>query len=194
MRLFDITLSMFLIALLSPILFIIIILVKYNLGTPVFFKQSRPGINGKPFLIYKFRTMKYITDSKGNQLPDYKRLGSFGKFLRSTSIDELPELWNVLRGEMSFVGPRPLLMDYLRLYSARQARRHEVKPGITGWAQINGRNSITWKEKLDMDIWYVDNKSFWLDIKILVITLVKVIKREGINVDGIVTMDKFKGN
>ena len=194
MRLFDITLSIFLIALLSPILFIIIILVKYNLGTPVFFKQSRPGINGKPFLIYKFRTMKYITDSKGNQLPDYKRLGSFGKFLRSTSIDELPELWNVLRGEMSFVGPRPLLMDYLRLYSARQARRHEVKPGITGWAQINGRNSITWKEKLDMDIWYVDNKSFWLDIKILVITLVKVIKREGINVDGIVTMDKFKGN
>ncbi len=194
MRLFDILLSIFLLALLSPLILFIIFLVKYNLGSPIFFKQSRPGIKGKPFLLYKFRTMKNINNSDGDQLPDDNRLGPFGKFLRSTSVDELPELWNVLKGEMSFVGPRPLLMDYLPLYSARQARRHEVKPGITGWAQINGRNSITWKEKLDMDIWYVNNKSFWLNIKIILITIVKVIKREGISGDGIATMDKFKGN
>lgn len=194
MRLFDILLSIFLLALLSPLILFIIFLVKYNLGSPIFFKQSRPGIKGKPFLLYKFRTMKNINNSDGDQLPDDNRLGPFGKFLRSTSLDELPELWNVLKGEMSFVGPRPLLMDYLPLYSARQARRHEVKPGITGWAQINGRNSITWKEKLDMDIWYVNNKSFWLNIRIILITIVKVIKREGISGDGIATMDKFKGN
>ena len=194
MRLFDILLSIFLLALLSPLILFIIFLVKYNLGSPIFFKQSRPGIKGKPFLLYKFRTMKNINNSDGDQLPDDNRLGPFGKFLRSTSVDELPELWNVLKGEMSFVGPRPLLMDYLPLYSARQARRHEVKPGITGWAQINGRNSITWKEKLDMDIWYVNNKSFWLNIRIILITIVKVIKREGISGDGIATMDKFKGN
>lgn len=194
MRLFDILLSIFLLALLSPLILFIIFLVKYNLGSPIFFKQSRPGIKGKPFLLYKFRTMKNINNSDGDHLPDDNRLGPFGKFLRSTSVDELPELWNVLKGEMSFVGPRPLLMDYLPLYSARQARRHEVKPGITGWAQINGRNSITWKEKLDMDIWYVNNKSFWLNIKIILITIVKVIKREGISGDGIATMDKFKGN
>lgn len=194
MRLFDILLSIFLLALLSPLILFIIFLVKYNLGSPIFFKQSRPGIKGKPFLLYKFRTMKNINNSDGDQLSDDNRLGPFGKFLRSTSLDELPELWNVLKGEMSFVGPRPLLMDYLPLYSARQARRHEVKPGITGWAQINGRNSITWKEKLDMDIWYVNNKSFWLNIRIILITIVKVIKREGISGDGIATMDKFKGN
>ena len=164
------------------------------MGSPILFKQLRPGFKEKPFIIFKFRTMRNAINSDGSQLPDNQRLDSFGKFLRSTSLDELPALWNVYKGDMSLVGPRPLLMEYLPLYSLRQARRHNVKPGITGWAQINGRNSISWNEKLDMDVWYVDNKSFLLDLKILFLTLFKVIKRDGINKNGYITTDKFKGN
>ncbi len=193
MRIFDILVSFLLLTLLLPLLTIISILVKYKLGSPILFKQSRPGQNGIPFLILKFRTMVNLTDSIGNQLPDNERLTSFGRFLRSSSMDELPELWNVLKGEMSLVGPRPLLMEYLPLYSKIQARRHKVKPGITGWAQINGRNSVSWEEKLEMDVWYVDNKSFLLDLKILFLTVFRVIKKDGINKKGHATIDKFKG-
>ena len=193
MRIFDILVSFLLLTLLLPLLTIISILVKYKLGSPILFKQSRPGQNGIPFLILKFRTMVNLTDSIGNQLPDNDRLTSFGRFLRSSSMDELPELWNVLKGEMSLVGPRPLLMEYLPLYSKIQARRHKVKPGITGWAQINGRNSVSWEEKLEMDVWYVDNKSFLLDLKILFLTVFRVIKKDGINKKGHATIDKFKG-
>ena len=194
MRIFDITISFLLLVLISPLLIIISILIKYKLGSPVLFKQLRPGQNGKPFLILKFRTMENLTDSFGNQLSDNERLTSFGKFLRSSSIDELPELWNVFKGEMSLVGPRPLLMEYLPLYSKNQARRHAVRPGITGWAQINGRNSVSWEEKLEMDVWYVDNKSFLLDLKILFLTFFIVINKEGINKKGHATVDKFRGN
>jgi len=194
MRIFDITISFLLLVLISPLLIIISILIKYKLGSPVLFKQLRPGQNGKPFLIIKFRTMENLTDSFGNQLSDNERLTSFGKFLRSSSIDELPELWNVFKGEMSLVGPRPLLMEYLPLYTKNQARRHAVKPGITGWAQINGRNSVSWEEKLEMDVWYVDNKSFSLDLKILFLTFFIVINKKGINKKGHATVDKFRGN
>ena len=167
-------------------------LAKFNF--PILFKQSRPGLQGKIFSIYKFRSMTSERDKEGVLLSDDLRLTKFGKLLRSTSLDELPSLWNVLKDEMSLVGPRPLLVEYLPLYSSKQARRHEVKPGITGWAQVNGRNAISWDEKFDLDVWYVDNKSIWLDIKILSMTIKKVITRSGINQDRQATMEKFKGN
>ena len=179
---------------LSPVLVLVAILVKLNLGAPILFSQERPGLLGKPFQMYKFRSMLDARDSNGKLLTDAERLTSFGRFLRSTSLDELPELWNVLRGEMSLVGPRPLLMEYLELYSSDQARRHDVKPGITGWAQINGRNAISWEEKFKLDVWYVDHQSFWLDLKILCLTVLKVIRREGVNSVGNVTIAKFSGN
>jgi len=194
MRIFDILLSLLFLVILSPVLIIIALSIKYKMGSPVLFKQLRPGFKEKPFIIFKFRTMSNAINSDGSEFPDSQRLDSFGKFLRSTSLDELPELWNVCKGDMSLVGPRPLLMEYLPLYSLTQARRHNVKPGITGWAQINGRNSISWNEKLDMDVWYVDNKTFLLDLKILFLTFFKVIKQHGINKNGYITTDKFKGN
>jgi len=178
----------------TPIFLIVFFLAKIKVGSPIFFKQARPGLNGRIFNIYKFRTMTNEIDKDGNLLPDKDRLNNFGKFLRSTSLDELPGLWNVLKGEMSLVGPRPLLVEYLSLYSERQSRRHNVKPGLTGWAQINGRNAITWNQKLELDIYYVDNQSFWLDIKILFMTVKKVIVRDGVSHDNHVTVDKFKGN
>ena len=194
MRFFDIFFSLTLLIILSPLFLIITLSVKHKIGTPIFFKQLRPGKNKKPFLMIKFRTMKNSIDSLGNQLPDDLRIDSFGKLLRSSSLDELPELWNVLKGDMSFVGPRPLLLEYLPLYTPRQSLRHELRPGITGWAQINGRNNISWEKKLEMDVWYVENRSFWLDIKILVITIFKVLKKDGINKIGKTTTDKFEGN
>lgn len=179
--------------LLAPVLTVTAVAVRANLGSPIFFRQVRPGLHGKPFTMVKFRTMKDAVDAQGRPLPDAARLTRFGQFLRSTSLDELPELWNVLRGEMSLVGPRPLLMEYLPLYTPEQARRHEVRPGITGWAQINGRNAISWEEKFALDVWYVDNRTFWLDIKILLLTLKKVFVREGISQEGQATAEKFGG-
>ena len=193
-RITDLTLTFFGMLFLLPIFLLIILIVKINLGSPIFFIQKRPGLNGKVFNIYKFRTMINKSDKYGNLLSDEKRLTKFGKFLRSTSLDELPGLWNVLNGTMSLIGPRPLLIEYLPLYSDRQARRHEVKPGITGWAQVNGRNAIEWKEKFELDVWYVENLTFFLDIKILYLTLKKVIRRDGISHNNHVTMKKFKGN
>ncbi len=193
-RAIDFTLSFFGLLLLVPIFILVVILVFINIGNPLFFMQSRPGLNGNIFNIYKFRTMTDERDINGNLLPDQDRLNKFGQFLRSSSLDELPALWNVLKGDMSLVGPRPLLVEYLPLYSKNQARRHEVKPGVTGWAQVNGRNSISWKEKFEMDVWYVNNQSFLLDIKILFLTLKKVIKRDGISHNNHATMEKFKGN
>jgi sugar transferase EpsL len=186
--------AVFGIVLLSPLFIIIVVLVRIKLGSPIFFSQLRPGIYEKPFKMIKFRTMLDTLDVDGNQLPDSERITSFGRFLRSTSLDELPELWNVLKGEMSLVGPRPLLMEYLPLYSKEQALRHEVKPGITGWAQVNGRNAISWEDKFRLDVWYVDNQSFWLDMKILLMTFKKVLIRDGISADGDVTMPVFRGN
>lgn len=179
---------------LSPLWVILSVLVLIHHGRPVFFGQTRPGLHGKPFKMLKFRTMRDAYDDKGNPLPDAERITKFGAFLRATSLDELPELWNVLRGDMSLVGPRPLLMEYLELYSPEQARRHEVRPGVTGWAQVNGRNAISWEEKFKLDVWYVDNRSLWLDIKILFMTVKKVFVREGISADGHVTIEKFKGS
>jgi sugar transferase EpsL len=179
--------------LLSPFIFIISMSIIHSFGCPIFFKQFRSGLNGKPFTFYKFRTMTYEKDENGNLLTDKDRLTTFGAFLRKTSLDELPSLWNVLKGDMSFVGPRPLLMEYLPLYSKEQMRRHEVKPGITGWAQINGRNAISWEEKFELDIWYVKNQSFRLDLRILLLTIWKVLKREGITHGSGETMPKFKG-
>jgi len=193
-RALDILVAIPAIILLLPIYGIISFLVLISLGVPIFFQQKRPGINGQPFQIYKFRTMTDARDEQGNLLPDAERLTPFGQFLRRTSLDELPELWNVLKGDMSLVGPRPLLMQYLDRYTPEQARRHEVKPGITGWAQIHGRNALTWEEKFKLDVWYVDHMSFWLDIKILIITLWKILKREGINQPGQATMEEFKGS
>lgn len=176
-----------------PIMFLIACLIIIKMGTPVLFRQVRPGLNGKPFVMYKFRTMNDKRGKNGELLPDEQRLTPLGRFLRATSLDELPELWNVLKGDMSLVGPRPLLMEYIERYTPEQARRHEVKPGITGWAQVNGRNAITWEERFRLDVWYVDNWSTWLDIKILWLTLVKVLKREGISAAGHATMPEFKG-
>tara|TARA_B100001057_G_scaffold458689_1_gene508183 strand:- start:141 stop:758 length:618 start_codon:yes stop_codon:yes gene_type:complete len=176
-----------------PIYLIIILLSIITLGFPIFFKQPRPGLNGTIFNIYKFRTMTNDIDKNGTLLPDKDRITKFGNFLRSTSLDELPGLWCVLIGDMSLVGPRPLLVEYLPLYSLRQSRRHEIKPGITGWAQVNGRNAISWNEKFELDLWYVDNQSFRLDINILWLTLIKVINRKDISHNNHVTMDKFKG-
>jgi len=192
-RLFDIFFSIFLLVFLSPLLVLIAILVWIFIGRPVLFSQARPGLNEELFTLVKFRTMTNETDSNGVLLEDAVRLNKFGKFLRSTSLDELPELWNILKGEMSFVGPRPLLMEYLPLYSSQQKERHNVRPGITGWAQINGRNTISWEEKFDLDVWYVRNWSFLLDIKILFMTITSVIKREGISSEGEATMSKFIG-
>ena len=188
---FDFALSLIGFVLVFPLLCLLTIIILFTLGSPILFKQQRPGLFGKPFIFYKFRTMTSEKDENGNLLPDEKRLTKFGNFLRKTSLDELPSLWNVLKGNMSLVGPRPLLMDYLPLYSKEQARRHEVKPGITGWAQVNGRNAISWDEKFKLDVWYVDNQSIWLDTKILFITAWKVLKREGISQKGHVTMEKY---
>ena len=192
-RLFDIFASFFGLLMLSPIIAIVAWKIRKNLGSPVLFKQVRPGKDGKPFEMVKFRTMRDAVDAEGEPLPDSERLTPFGNWLRSTSLDELPELWNVLKGDMSLVGPRPLLMEYLPLYSPEQFRRHAVRPGVTGWAQVNGRNALSWSEKFKLDIWYVDNQSFWLDMKIIFLTVKKVIVRDGINADGEVTMAKFTG-
>jgi lipopolysaccharide/colanic/teichoic acid biosynthesis glycosyltransferase len=179
---------------LAPLLVITALLVRRLLGTPVLFRQRRPGLHGKPFTIYKFRTMTDARDQDGNLLSDEERCPPFGRFLRSSSLDELPELWNVLRGEMSFVGPRPLMMEYLDRYSPEQARRHDVLPGITGWAQVNGRNAISWEEKFNLDVWYVDNHNLYLDLKILWLTAAKVIKRDGISAPGELTAPEFMGS
>lgn len=193
-RLIDITASGAALTVLSPVLAVTAYKVKKNLGSPVLFKQTRPGLDGKPFEMIKFRTMKDATDSDGNLLPDSERLTPFGQKLRSTSIDELPELWNVLKGDMSLVGPRPLLMEYLPLYNSEQARRHNVRPGVTGYAQVNGRNAISWEQKFALDTWYVDNQSLWLDFKILAKTVKQVLIKDGISADGEATMSKFTGN
>jgi len=192
--LFDKILALFLIILFFPIMVIVAILIYLWDGKPILFVQPRPGYKGKIFNIYKFRTMTDEKDKKGNLLPDDKRLKGIGKIIRSLSLDELPQLFNVLKGDMSFIGPRPLLVEYLPLYNERQKKRHNVKPGITGWAQVNGRNAISWEEKFEYDVWYVENISFWLDMKILWLTLLKVLKREGISQDGHATMEKFKGS
>lgn len=192
-RIFDLFISVFLLIFLSPIYIFIGCLVFFLIGKPVLFRQKRPGLNGKPFVIYKFRTMTDKVDFERKLLPDEQRLGSFGRILRSTSLDELPALYNVIKGDISLVGPRPLLMRYLDRYTAEQARRHELKPGITGWAQVNGRNAISWDRKFEFDVWYVDNYTFWLDLKILFLTIVKVFMREGINQKGEATMEEFKG-
>jgi len=192
-RFFDIAVSGLLLVLLSPLLAFLALLVRRRLGSPVLFRQRRPGKDAKPFEMLKFRTMTDVRGPDGALLADAERLTAFGRFLRSTSLDELPELWNVLRGDMSLVGPRPLLMEYLPLYSPEQARRHEVRPGITGWAQVNGRNALSWSEKFALDIWYVDRRSFGLDLKIICRTLLKVVKRDGISATGEATMPKFTG-
>lgn len=192
-RFFDIFISLVVLILLAPLILLTAYLIRQKLGSPVLFHQVRPGLHCKPFEMIKFRTMTDQRDSDGNILPDKLRLLPFGLFLRSISLDELPELWNVLKGDMSLVGPRPLLMEYMPLYSPEQMRRHEVCPGITGWAQINGRNAISWEEKFKLDIWYVDNQSTWLDTKILFLTLKKVLMRDGINAEGHVTIEPFKG-
>lgn len=192
-RAFDIAASASALIVLSPVLAITAHKVKKNLGSPVLFRQVRPGLDGKPFEMIKFRTMKDAVDKNGNLLPDNERLTKFGKKLRATSLDELPELWNVLKGDMSIVGPRPLLMEYLPLYNAEQAKRHNVRPGITGYAQVNGRNSLSWEDKFKLDTWYVNNQSFLLDIKILLQTVKKVIVKDGISAEGEATMTKFTG-
>ncbi len=192
-RFFDLVLAISAFLLLFPVIALLTLLVRMKLGSPVFFCQIRPGKNCIPFAMYKFRTMTDDRDNLGNLLPDEDRLTSFGKFLRASSLDELPGLFNVIKGNMSLVGPRPLLMEYLPLYSADQARRHEVSPGITGWAQVNGRNAISWEDKFKLDVWYVDNRSLWLDMKILWLTILRVVRRSGISQDGHVTMEKFRG-
>ena len=192
-RFIDIFGAIFGLILLLPLLLIVTLVIKVSLGTPVIFSQVRPGMNGEPFRMFKFRTMRNAVDTDGNPLSDSERITRVGAFLRATSLDELPELWNVLKGDMSLVGPRPLLMEYLDLYTPEQARRHEVRPGVTGWAQVNGRNSISWEEKFKLDVWYVDNRSLWLDVKILLMTIKKVFIREGISAQGEATMSKFEG-
>ena len=192
--LFDKILALFLIVLFLPIYIIVGLLIWWKMDRPIFFKQKRPGYREKIFDIYKFRTMTNEKDADGNLLPDEQRLVGVGKFIRSTSLDELPQLFNVLKGDMSFVGPRPLLIEYLPLYNDKQKRRHDVRPGITGWAQVNGRNAISWKEKFDLDVWYVEHQSFWLDMKILWMTFLKVVKRSDISSSSSVTMEKFEGN
>ncbi|MGA7195242.1 MAG: sugar transferase [Anaerolineales bacterium] len=193
-RIFDLIVSLFGIIILLPIILLVAILVRIFLGAPVLFRQTRPGYKGKPFTVYKFRTMTDARDTQGNLLSDNVRLTRFGKFLRSLSLDELPELFNILRGDMSLVGPRPLLMEYLPLYSSEQMRRHDVHPGLSGWAQVNGRNALDWQTRFALDVWYVDHWSFWLDIKIIFLSLWKAIKREGISQPGQATMEYFRGN
>lgn len=192
-RTFDIACSAAALLLLWPVLLIVYVLVRVNLGSPALFRQQRPGLYGQPFMMIKFRTMRDALDADGNPLPDDVRLTRFGRLLRATSLDELPELWNVLKGDMSLVGPRPLLMEYVPLYSAEQARRHEVRPGITGWAQVNGRNALSWPQKFALDVWYVDNRSLLLDIRILLLTVKKVFVREGISAEGQATASRFTG-
>lgn len=192
-RWFDLTASIFALVVLALPLLVLIGVVRCKLGSPVFFRQIRPGLNGEPFEMVKFRTMTDDRDVNGVLLPDAARLTSFGRFLRASSLDELPELWNVLRGEMSLVGPRPLLMEYLPLYTVEQARRHEVRPGITGWAQVNGRNAISWEDKFALDVWYVTHQSMWLDVRILFRTVHKVLVRDNISAAGEATMPRFTG-
>jgi lipopolysaccharide/colanic/teichoic acid biosynthesis glycosyltransferase len=193
-RVIDLSASALGLLVVSPILLVLALLIRARLGAPVLFRQTRPGFHARPFTILKFRTMRDACDARGNPLPDAERLPPLGRFLRSTSLDELPELWNVLRGDMSLVGPRPLLMEYLPLYSAEQARRHEVRPGITGGAQVNGRNALGWKDRFALDVEYVDRVSLALDARILLLTMLKVFRREGINQQGSATMEKFRGN
>ncbi|OEG74527.1 sugar transferase [Shewanella colwelliana] len=193
-RLFDILISILTLSLLFPFIILTAFFVKIKLGSPVLYRQRRPGLGGKSFEMVKFRSMRDACDAEGNILPDNERLTSFGKKLRSSSLDELPGLWNVLKGEMSLVGPRPLLVEYLPLYNDRQARRHDVRPGITGWAQVNGRNALSWEEKFEFDIWYVENQSIMLDVKILLLTIKKVFVKEGISASGEATMPRFKGS
>ena len=192
-RFFDIFFSLMLIVLFAPLYLLTGLLILWKMGHPLLFSQKRPGYKGKIFTIYKFRTMTDEKDADGNLLPDAQRLGGVGRFIRSTSLDELPQLFNVLKGEMSFVGPRPLLVEYLELYDDEQKKRHDVKPGITGWAQVNGRNAISWEQKFAYDVWYVEHRSFWLDMKILWLTFLKVFQRKGINADAHATTEKFKG-
>lgn len=192
-RFFDIIISLVSLVLLSPVLLIVSILVRTKLGSPIIFKQERPGKDNNIFNMYKFRSMTSETDSQGNLLPDDLRLTNFGKLLRSTSLDELPELWNILKGDMSIIGPRPLLVQYLTLYNEKQIKRHDVRPGLTGWAQVNGRNSISWEEKFQLDVDYVENMSFLFDIKIFFLTIKKVLVKDGITAEGSVTIEKFNG-
>jgi len=193
-RFFDLVASLIALILLSPIIALVAMKIRKNLGSPVLFRQTRPGLNGRPFEMVKFRTMKDAVDKSGNLLPDSERITPFGNRLRSSSLDELPELFNVLKGDMSLVGPRPLLMQYLHLYNKEQARRHDIRPGVTGWAQVNGRNAISWEEKFEYDIWYVDNQSLALDIKILLLTVIKVLARKDITQEGEATMSSFTGS
>jgi lipopolysaccharide/colanic/teichoic acid biosynthesis glycosyltransferase len=193
-RAFDIFVSLLALLVLAPVLGLLAVAVRLFLGAPILFRQIRPGLDAQPFQILKFRTMRYAFAADGNPLPDAERLTRFGRFLRASSLDELPELWNVLKGEMSLVGPRPLLMEYVPLYSESQRRRHKVRPGITGWSQINGRNAIGWDEKFALDIWYVENQSFWLDVKIMVLTVAAMLRRDGINASEHVPMPKFTGS
>ena len=193
-RFFDIVASVAGLILLSPVIAIVAYLIRKRLGSPILFRQVRPGLDGKPFEMVKFRTMRDAFDANGNPLPDSERMTDFGRFLRSSSLDELPELWNVIKGDMSLVGPRPLLMEYLPLYDEVQIRRHDARPGVTGWAQINGRNALSWEEKFKLDVWYVDNQSLWLDLKIIFLTIKKVLIRDGISAEGEVTMTRFTGS
>lgn len=193
-RVLDLFVAALAIIVLSPLLAAIALLVFLKLGAPIFYRQKRPGLNGRPFELIKFRSMLEAYDEAGRPLPNDQRVTHFGQLLRSLSLDELPELWNILKGDMSLVGPRPLLIDYLPLYNERQLRRHEVKPGLTGWSQINGRNSISWEEKFELDIWYVENATFGLDLKIIFMTLLKVLRREGISHEGSVSMPRFRGS
>jgi len=192
-RAFDILASVSGLIILSPLYLVLWVLIRQKLGSPALFRQKRPGKKREIFELIKFRSMSDACDEEGNPLPDEERLGSFGKMLRSTSLDEAPELWNVLRGDMSLVGPRPLLIEYLPLYNETQARRHDIRPGLTGWAQVNGRNATSWEERFEMDVWYVDNRSFWLDLKIIWLTIATVLKRDGVEAEGHVTMPKFEG-
>lgn len=193
-RLFDVALVSVAGIILLPLILLVALMIRLRLGGPVFFRQQRPGLHGKPFMLYKFRTMSNACDANGELLPDEIRLGRFGQTIRKLSLDELPQLWNVLVGDMSLVGPRPLLMQYLSRYSDHQARRHEVRPGITGWAQVNGRNAISWEKRFDLDVWYVDHHSFWLDLRILLMTVKKVFASSGVSATGHVTMPEFMGN
>ncbi|MGN7739580.1 sugar transferase [Pseudomonas sp. 22526] len=192
-RFFDVLAAGIGLILLFPLILVVAYLIRKRLGSPILFRQVRPGFGGKPFEMIKFRTMRDAVDSSGKPLPDSERMTPFGTFLRSSSLDELPELWNVIKGDMSLVGPRPLLMEYLPLYDEEQLRRHEARPGVTGWAQINGRNALSWEEKFKLDVWYVDNQSVWLDLKIIFLTIKKVVIKDGISAEGEVTMSRFTG-
>ncbi|MGR3208304.1 sugar transferase [Bacillus glycinifermentans] len=192
-RFFDLVSAIVLLLVLGPAMLLVACIIRWKIGSPVLFRQTRPGLNGKPFTLYKFRTMTDERDEAGNLLSDEKRLTKTGKLIRKTSLDELPQLINVIKGDLSLVGPRPLLMEYVPLYTKRQWRRHEVRPGITGWAQINGRNKVTWEEKFELDVWYVDHRSFFFDLKIIMLTIGKVLKSEGVSQDHHVTVEKFTG-